>query len=29
MDIDEDNWDMIMNVNTNAMWLGMQKPRAR
>jgi NAD(P)-dependent dehydrogenase (short-subunit alcohol dehydrogenase family) len=22
MDIDEDNWDMIMNVNTKAMWLG-------
>jgi NAD(P)-dependent dehydrogenase (short-subunit alcohol dehydrogenase family) len=25
MDIDEDNWDMIMNVNTKAMWLGMQE----
>ncbi len=24
MDIDEDNWDLIMNVNTKAMWLGMQ-----
>jgi len=24
MDIDEDNWDMIMNVNTKGMWLGMQ-----
>ena len=23
MDIDEDNWDMIMNSNTKAMWLGM------
>ena len=23
MDIDEDNWDMIMSVNTKAMWLGM------
>jgi hypothetical protein len=27
MDIDEDNWDMIMNVNTKAMWLGMQEDR--
>jgi NAD(P)-dependent dehydrogenase (short-subunit alcohol dehydrogenase family) len=25
MDIDEDNWDMIMSVNTKAMWLGMQE----
>jgi len=25
MDIDEANWDMIMNVNTKAMWLGMQE----
>jgi meso-butanediol dehydrogenase/(S,S)-butanediol dehydrogenase/diacetyl reductase len=25
MDIDEENWDMIMNVNTRAMWLGMQE----
>ena len=25
MDIDEENWDMIMNVNTKAMWLGMQE----
>jgi NAD(P)-dependent dehydrogenase (short-subunit alcohol dehydrogenase family) len=25
MDIDEDNWDMIMTVNTKAMWLGMQE----
>ena len=25
MNIDEDNWDMIMNVNTKAMWLGMQE----
>jgi NAD(P)-dependent dehydrogenase (short-subunit alcohol dehydrogenase family) len=25
MDIDEDNWDMIMNVNTRAIWLGMQE----
>ena len=25
MDIDEDNWDTIMNVNTKAMWLGMQE----
>lgn len=25
MDIDEYNWDMIMNVNTKAMWLGMQE----
>ncbi len=25
MDIDEDNWDMIKNVNTKAMWLGMQE----
>jgi NAD(P)-dependent dehydrogenase (short-subunit alcohol dehydrogenase family) len=25
MDIDEDNWDLIMNVNTRAMWLGMQE----
>ena len=25
MDIDEDNWDLIMNVNTKAMWLGMQE----
>ncbi len=25
MDIDEDNWDMIMDVNTKAMWLGMQE----
>jgi NAD(P)-dependent dehydrogenase (short-subunit alcohol dehydrogenase family) len=25
MDIDEDNWDMIMNVNTKGMWLGMQE----
>lgn len=24
MDIDEDNWDFIMNVNTKGMWLGMQ-----
>lgn len=24
MDIDEANWDMIMNVNTKGMWLGMQ-----
>jgi NAD(P)-dependent dehydrogenase (short-subunit alcohol dehydrogenase family) len=29
MDIDEDNWDMIMNVNTKAMWLGCRKPPAR
>jgi meso-butanediol dehydrogenase/(S,S)-butanediol dehydrogenase/diacetyl reductase len=25
MDIDEDNWDLIMNVNTKGMWLGMQE----
>ena len=25
MDIDESNWDMIMGVNTKAMWLGMQE----
>jgi meso-butanediol dehydrogenase/(S,S)-butanediol dehydrogenase/diacetyl reductase len=25
MDIDEDNWDLIMEVNTKAMWLGMQE----
>ncbi len=25
MDIDEDNWDLIMTVNTKAMWLGMQE----
>lgn len=25
MDIDEGNWDLIMNVNTKAMWLGMQE----
>lgn len=25
MDIDEDNWDLIMNVNTRAVWLGMQE----
>jgi len=25
MDIDEANWDMILNVNTKAMWLGMQE----
>ena len=25
MDIDEENWDMIMTVNTKAMWLGMQE----
>ncbi|MEM9348787.1 MAG: SDR family oxidoreductase [Pseudomonadota bacterium] len=25
MNIDEDNWDLIMNVNTKAMWLGMQE----
>ena len=25
MDIDEDNWDLIMNVNTRAMWLGVQE----
>ena len=25
MDIDEENWDMIMDVNTKAMWLGMQE----
>ncbi|MEH6834294.1 MULTISPECIES: SDR family NAD(P)-dependent oxidoreductase [Falsihalocynthiibacter] len=25
MDIDEENWDTIMNVNTKAMWLGMQE----
>ncbi len=25
MEIDEDNWDLIMNVNTKAMWLGMQE----
>src|SRR5690606_7842409 len=25
MDIDEDSWDTIMNVNTRAMWLGMQE----
>ena len=25
MDIDEDNWDLIMSVNTKAMWLGMQE----
>lgn len=25
MDIDEDNWDLILNVNTKAMWLGMQE----
>lgn len=25
MDIDEANWDMIMTVNTKAMWLGMQE----
>ena len=25
MDIDEDNWDMIMDVNTKGMWLGMQE----
>lgn len=25
MDIDEENWDMILNVNTKAMWLGMQE----
>ena len=25
MDIDEENWDLIMNVNTKAMWLGMQE----
>jgi len=25
MDIDEPNWDTIMNVNTRAMWLGMQE----
>ena len=25
MDIDEDNWDLIMNVNTKAIWLGMQE----
>jgi len=29
MDIDEDNWDMIMNVNTKAMWLGMQEVSRR
>jgi len=29
MDIDEDNWDMIMNVNTKAMWLGMQECAAQ
>jgi meso-butanediol dehydrogenase/(S,S)-butanediol dehydrogenase/diacetyl reductase len=29
MDIDEDNWDMIMNVNTKAMWLGMQETAAQ
>jgi meso-butanediol dehydrogenase/(S,S)-butanediol dehydrogenase/diacetyl reductase len=25
MDIDEDNWDLIMNANTKGMWLGMQE----
>ena len=25
MDIDESNWDMIIGVNTKAMWLGMQE----
>ncbi len=25
MDIDEDNWDLIMEVNTKAVWLGMQE----
>jgi len=25
MDIDEDNWDHIMSVNTKGMWLGMQE----
>ena len=25
MDIDEDNWDFIMDVNTKGMWLGMQE----
>ena len=25
MDIDEQNWDFIMNVNTKGMWLGMQE----
>lgn len=25
MDIDEDNWDLINNVNTKGMWLGMQE----
>ncbi|WP_306119402.1 MULTISPECIES: SDR family oxidoreductase [unclassified Roseitalea] len=25
MDIDEDNWDHIMDVNTKGMWLGMQE----
>ncbi len=25
MDIDEDNWDLIMDVNTKGMWLGMQE----
>jgi len=29
MDIDEDNWDLIMNVNTKAMWLGMQETARR
>lgn len=25
MDIDEENWDQIMNINTKAVWLGMQE----
>ena len=29
MDIDEDNWDLIMGVNTKAMWLGMQETARR
>ncbi len=29
MDIDEDNWDLIMTVNTKAMWLGMQETARR
>ncbi len=29
MDIDEENWDFIMNVNTKAMWLGMQETARR
>jgi len=29
MDIDEDNWDLIMDVNTKGMWLGMQETARR